>query len=183
MLVTCKFEDDSIKSDVAILRTAFSPRKNFHRSRSSYSEVSIVRSRPKSNTSKISRPSSFPASLTEPRSNMKSLSSWQHFPNYVYGSYRQGIKGQVTPKSIVQSDRNSNSSEILCLSRLSASLIKIQLKLRRLSHRQVHQTWRFSIWPEFELNRDLIAVLVSCKFEDNSIKSEGAILRTTFSPL
>ena len=31
-------------------------------------------------------------------------------------------KGQVTPKWIVQSSRNSNSSEILCLSRLSESL-------------------------------------------------------------
>ena len=143
MLVTCKFEDDSIKSNVAILRTAFSPGKKIHRSRSSYSEVSIVRSSPKSNSSKISWPSSLPASLTKPRSNMKSLSSWHHFPHYVYGSYRQGIKGQVTPKSIVQSGRNSNS-EILCLSKLSASLIKIQLKLRRLSHGQGHQTWRFS---------------------------------------
>ena len=33
-------------------------------------------------------------------------------------------KGEVTPKSIVRSGRNSNSSEILCLFRLSASLIK-----------------------------------------------------------
>ena len=33
-------------------------------------------------------------------------------------------KGQVTQKSIVQFGLNSNSSEILCLSRLSASLIK-----------------------------------------------------------
>ena len=28
-----------------------------------------------------------------------------------------------------------------------------------------------------------MAVLVTCKFEDDSIKSEGAIFRTTFSPL
>ena len=41
-------------------------------------------------------------------------------------------KGQVTPKSIVKSGRNSISFEILCLSRLSASLVNIQLKLNRL---------------------------------------------------
>ena len=39
------------------------------------------------------------------------------------------------------------------------------------------------IWPEFELIRDYMTVLVTCKFEDDSIKSEGAILWTTFSPL
>ena len=41
-----------------------------------------------------------------------------------------GTKGQVTPNSIVRSGRNSNSFEILCLSRLSASLMKIRLKLK-----------------------------------------------------
>ena len=40
-----------------------------------------------------------------------------------------------------------------------------------------------SIWPEFELFQDFMVVLVTHKFEDNLIKSEGANLRTTFSPL
>ena len=39
------------------------------------------------------------------------------------------------------------------------------------------------IWPEFEHIPDCIAVLVTCKFEDDSIKNEGAIFCTTFSPL
>ena len=39
------------------------------------------------------------------------------------------------------------------------------------------------IWPEFELIRDVMPVLVTCKFEEDSIKSEVAILRTTFFPL
>ena len=38
-----------------------------------------------------------------------------------------GTKGQVTPKSIVQSRWNSNPFEILCLSGLSASFIKFQV--------------------------------------------------------
>ena len=40
-----------------------------------------------------------------------------------------------------------------------------------------------SIWPEFEIAREFMDVLVTCKFEDDLIKSQGAILRTTFSPL
>ena len=39
------------------------------------------------------------------------------------------------------------------------------------------------IWPEFEHIRDFMAVLVTCKFEDDSIKSEGAIFWATFSQL
>ena len=43
-----------------------------------------------------------------------------------------GTKGQVTPEAMVRSGRNSNSCEILCLSRLSTSFIKFQLELSRL---------------------------------------------------
>ena len=42
---------------------------------------------------------------------------------------------------------------------------------------------RSAIWPEFELVRDFMAVLITGKFEDDLMKSEGGILRTTFSPL
>ena len=31
------------------------------------------------------------------------------------------------------------------------------------------------IWPEFEIIPDFMLGLVTCKFEDDSIKSEGAI--------
>ena len=43
-----------------------------------------------------------------------------------------GNQGQVTPKQIERSCRNLNSSKILCLSRLSATFIKIQSKQNRL---------------------------------------------------
>ena len=39
------------------------------------------------------------------------------------------------------------------------------------------------IWPNFELVRDVIDVLVTCKYEEDSIKFEGARVMTTFSPL
>ena len=39
------------------------------------------------------------------------------------------------------------------------------------------------IWPKFELVRDVIDVHVPCKYEEDLIKSEGARVDTTFSPL
>ena len=39
------------------------------------------------------------------------------------------------------------------------------------------------MWLLFELVRDVMPVLVSCKFDEDPIKNEGAIVSTTFSPL
>ena len=39
------------------------------------------------------------------------------------------------------------------------------------------------IWPNFKLVRDGIDVLVTCKYEEDPIKNEGARVFTTFSPL
>ena len=39
------------------------------------------------------------------------------------------------------------------------------------------------IRPNFELVRDVIDVLVTCKYEEDPIKNEGARVDTTFSPL
>ena len=39
------------------------------------------------------------------------------------------------------------------------------------------------IWPNFELVRDVIDVLVTCDYEEDPIKNEGARVDTTFSPL
>ena len=39
------------------------------------------------------------------------------------------------------------------------------------------------IWPKFELVRDIMVVLVTCKYEEDPIKNEGARVDTTFSPL
>ena len=39
------------------------------------------------------------------------------------------------------------------------------------------------IWPNFELVRDIIDVLVTCKYEEDPIKNEGARVLTTFFPL
>ena len=39
------------------------------------------------------------------------------------------------------------------------------------------------IWPKFELVRDVIDVLVTCKYEEDPIKNEGARVVTIFSPI
>ena len=39
------------------------------------------------------------------------------------------------------------------------------------------------IWPNLELVRDVMNVLVTCKYEEDPIKNEGARVDTTFSPL
>ena len=39
------------------------------------------------------------------------------------------------------------------------------------------------ILPKFELSRDGIPVLIICKLDEDPIKNEDAIDRTTFSPL
>ena len=38
------------------------------------------------------------------------------------------------------------------------------------------------IWPNFELVRDVMDVLIACKYEEDPIKNEGARVLTTFSP-
>ena len=39
------------------------------------------------------------------------------------------------------------------------------------------------IWPNFELFRDVMDVLVTCKYEEDPIKNEGARVVTSFFPL
>ena len=94
-------------------------------------------------------------------------------------------QGQVTPKWLIRSGRNSNSSEILCLSWLPASLTKIRSKMNALAlrhHFPIISLWEMfqmlkapnsvgcPIWPKFELVRDFMPALVTCKFEKKSDK-------------
>ena len=65
-------------------------------------------------------------------SKMKALSCPQHFLHYKSMGKKFDAQGQVTPKRIVRSGWKLNSSEILCLSLLSASLTKIHSKVKAL---------------------------------------------------
>ena len=116
VLVTCKFEDDSIKSDGAIRWTTFSPLqvwKFFSTLKASNSVRSGSQTHPRFYgcpvTCKFKDPIKNKDAILRTRSNM--------------GFF--GTKGQVTPKWIFQPGPNSNFAEILCLSWVSPSLMKI----------------------------------------------------------
>ena len=49
--------------------------------------------------------------------------------------------------------------------------------------RAANSAVRGAIWPNFELVRDVMDVLVTCKYEEDPFKKEGARVLTTFSPL
>ena len=109
------------------------------------------------------------------------------------------IQGQVTPKWVVWSGPKSNSSELLCLSWLPATLMMIRSKMNKLAWRQhfpIISLWEFfrrsraansvvsgPIWPKFELVRDFMHVLVTCKYKKDRIKNNREKVETSFSPL
>ena len=57
------------------------------------------------------------------------------FSHYKFMGNVLDAQGHLTPKGVVPSGRNSNSSQTLCLSSLSASLMKIGSKLKALAWR------------------------------------------------
>ena len=87
-------------------------------------------------------------------------------------------QGQLTPQSLVRSGRISNSSEMLWMSSLPASMKKISSKIEALECSQ-HYTASFQtrkgsksgvgggIWSKFELIQAFMHVLVTCKNEDD----------------
>ena len=88
---------------------------------------------------------------------------------------------QVTPKWVVWFSPKSNSTELLCLSWLPATLMMIHSKMNELAWRHhfpiisLWQCFRRSraansvisgpIWPQFELVRDFMHVIVTCKYK------------------
>ena len=71
------------------------------------------------------------ATLTKIQSKLNRLCSRQ---GRIWDIFCTNVQG--TPKSIARTGRNSNSSKILCMSRLSASFIKFQFKLSTLCYGQ-----------------------------------------------
>ena len=109
-------------------------------------------------------------------------------------------QGQITLVLVSVSGRNLNSSKLSCMSSLPARMRMIDSKMKELECSQDFSHYKsmgiFSrrsraansavlgpIWPNFELVRDLMDVLVTCKYEEDPIKNEGARVDTTFSPL
>ena len=93
-------------------------------------------------------------------------------------SYAQG---QLTLQSLVRSGRISNSSEMLWMFSLPASMKKIRSKMKALECWQhfphynpmVAMETSGRIWPNFELIQALMHVLIACKYEKYPIKNSG----------
>ena len=105
-------------------------------------------------------------------------------------------QGQLTLESVVVSGRNLNSSKLPCMSLLPARMRMIQSKMKELECSQDYSHNRYMgdfsrrsraansavlgpIWPNFELVRDVLNVLVTCNYEEYPIKNEGARVVTT----
>ena len=109
-------------------------------------------------------------------------------------------QGQITLVLVSVSGRNLNSSKLSCMSSLPARMRMIELKMKELECSQDFSHYKSMgiffrrsradnsavlgpIWPNFELVRDVMNVLVTCKYEEDPIKNRGARVDTTFSPL
>ena len=109
-------------------------------------------------------------------------------------------QGQITLVLVSVSGLNLNSSKLLCMSSLPARMRMIDSKMKELECSQDFSHYKsmgiFSrrsratnsavlgpIWPNFEIVRDVMDFLVTCKYEEDPIKNEGARVDTIFSPL
>ena len=109
-------------------------------------------------------------------------------------------QGQITLVLVSVSDRNLNSSKLSCMSSLPARMRMIDSKMKELECSQDFSHYKsMGIFPDAQGQltpqslvrsgrisnsfRDVMDVLVSCKYEEDLIKNEGARVDTTFSPL
>ena len=106
------------------------------------------------------------------------------------------VQGQITLVFVVVSGRNSNTSKLSCMSSFSAKMRLIKSKLKELECSQDFSHYKsmedFSrrsrasnsavlgpIWPNFELDLDVIDFLVTYQYEEDPIKNRGARVFTT----
>ena len=128
--LTCKNEEDPIENRGArVIPTLYI---NFSDVQGQITLVLVVVSGRKLNSSKLSCMSSLPARMRLIKSKMKELDCSQDFSHYKSMGICPDAQGQLTPQSLVRSDRISNSTEMLCMSSLPASMKKIRSKMEAL---------------------------------------------------
>ena len=122
--------------------------------------------------------SSIPARMKKIQLKMMALECSQDFSHNKSMGIFPDAQGQLTLQSLVRSGRISNSSEMLWMSSLPASMKKIRSKMKALECHNIIQHF-FSraradnsgvgvgIWPKFELIQAFIHVLDACKNEDD----------------
>ena len=84
------------------------------------------------NSSKLSCMTSLPARMRLIKSKMKELECLQYFSHYKSMGIFPDAQGQLTPQSLVRSGRIANSSEMLWMPLLPASMKKLRSKIEAL---------------------------------------------------
>ena len=116
---------------------------------------------------------------------MNELALRHHFPIISLWEIFRRLRAA---NSVVWSGPKSNTSKLLCLSWLPATLMMIRSKMNELAWKQLFpiislwEIFRCSraansvvsgpIWPKFELVWDVIHVLVTCKYKKDRIKNK-----------
>ena len=134
VLVTCKYEKDPIKNEGArVVTTLYS---NFSDAQGQITLVLVSVSGRNLNSSKLTCMSSLPARMRMIDSKMKELECSLDFSHYKSMWIFPDTHGQLTPQSLVRSGRISNSSEMLWMFSLPASIKKIRSKMKALEWSQ-----------------------------------------------
>ena len=131
VLVTCKYEEDLIKNEGARVDTTFSPIITLW-----LPWKQVVASGQISNSFKLLYMSSLPANIKRIRSEIAEKMWWHRFPHYKSMGIFPDAQGQLTPQSLVRSGRILNSSEMLWMFSLPASMKKIRSKMKALEWTQ-----------------------------------------------
>ena len=111
VLVTCKYEEDPIINEGARVDTTLY--SNFSDGQGQITLVLVSVSGRNLNSSKLSCMSSLPARMRMIDSKMKELECSQDFSHNKSMRIFPDAQGQLTPQSLVRSDRISNLSEML----------------------------------------------------------------------
>ena len=131
VLLTCKNKEDRINNKGARVFTTL--HIDFLDAQGQITVESVVVSGRNWNSSKLLCMSLLPTRMKLIHTKMKELEWSQDFSHYKSTGIFQNAQGQITPQSLVKSGPNSNLSEILWLSSLTASIKKIRSKMKALA--------------------------------------------------
>ena len=146
VMVTCKNEENLIKNEGArVLTTLYI---NFSDVQGQITLELVVVSGRNLNSSKLLCMFSLPERMRLIDSKMKELECSQDFSHYKSMGIFPDAQGQLTPQSFVRSGRISNSSEMLWMFSLPASMKKIRSKMKALEcskHFPIITLWELSV--------------------------------------
>ena len=127
---TCQYEEDPIKNRGARVFTTLYI--IFSDAQGQITLELVVVSGRNLNSSKLSCMSSLPARMRMIDSKIKALECSHDFSHYKSMGIFPDAQGQLTPQSLARSSRISNSSEVLWMFSLPASMKKTRSKMKAL---------------------------------------------------